>query len=276
MLTLLTASVPGWITQSQALLGVRPSDIVAQLEGTPLPEGASVYSTLGFLWTFPEDSADLRGLGGGVTYAWDPSLCSRLLPQFEENKGGYHIIFCDDIKAAVSRAFNAWAANNRFVKFMDVTAECELLAEQGREAMVLHPAMVKAGAGHGGCMLAEIWISALDQNASNTQGLGQARQEGSLAVATAEPHYELTTDFRYTNGDAPRVRQPDGTWGPRPVLETCVSQRLRTGGLHTLMPREANGARLGLRQMPVPSSSMPTATSCVGTSTQSSAPSFIN
>jgi hypothetical protein len=80
-----------WATRSQTKWGVSVEAIRNQMNGgdpTPQP-----WAELGSLWTLhpnPTTEADaMRGLGGGITWAWDPALCDLLLPTFRED------IMCD-------------------------------------------------------------------------------------------------------------------------------------------------------------------------------------
>jgi hypothetical protein len=104
------------------------------------------------LWTMPSDVDSLEGLGGGITWAWDPTLCTALLPRFKERSSafGSTLVSCDSIKAALTRAFDNWSANSRYINFLDVTLECEKLG-----ALFGPPnGPAQPGQKHGGCPLA--------------------------------------------------------------------------------------------------------------------------
>ena len=249
MLALLFQLPPAWITQSQSILGAQVEEIRDQFAGVPLAADRNIYSTLGFLWSFPELSNDTRGLGGGITYAWDPELCGQLEPTFRENEDMAHIN-CADIKASVHRAFGAWASNSRFIKFNDVTHECEALGymDANTTERGFAPAVAAGLDSHDGCPLAEIWITPMqradsaaaeDSSAVSTgrrsrrrrlassssssfssSSAGRRLAEDGVAVATAESYYTLRDDFRYTNGVGARTRNGANETVPRQVVET--------------------------------------------------------
>ena len=86
-----------------------------------------------FAWTQPADFSDDAGLGGGITYALDPALCSTILPQFKEEAAesmlsfsnfGVTFVDCTEITDAFMRAFAMWASNHRVLHFVDVSAAC--------------------------------------------------------------------------------------------------------------------------------------------------------
>ena len=80
-------------------------------------------------------------------------LCRRLLPRFGENYLFGPAVNCEALKAAVHRAFNLWSANNKYINFVDVTAECAKIGQPWK-----------------GCELAELWLSAGAQ-ADDRRGL---------------------------------------------------------------------------------------------------------
>ena len=242
-----TALFSGWVPSTTSIFGAQRGQIAQQLAGVPLPADRNWQTQLGSLWTFPADSLDTTGLGGGITFAFDPELCGKLMPLFREDIAGVSFITCDDIKASVFRAFNAWGTNSRFFKFTDVTSECQKMG-------LLHDG--QDGQPHGGCPIAEIWITALTRDESRrrlrreiavrrrltTEGGGGSQESGGSAglhveeaaqnldsggegtfVATALSHWRASRDFRYTNGDAAfQWALTGGEWTrqARPVLET--------------------------------------------------------
>merc|ERR1719502_1920392 len=139
---------------------------------------------------------------------------------------------CDDINAAVARAFDKWSANSRFIKFLDVTNECELAGTN------YGPPFRERQSGpypHGGCQLAEIWITFYvppsppsgrrlqDSNLSGDLQIEGVAEElgGATAVATARPHARYSSDFRFTNGARPFYNSNSPQRGqPRPIVET--------------------------------------------------------
>ena len=241
MLALCATLVAGWVPSTSSIFGAQRDQIVDQLAGVPLPADRNWQTQLGSLWTFPaEDALDTTGLGGGITFAFDPQLCGRIMPLFREDIAGASFITCDDIKASVFRAFNAWGTNSRFFKFTDVTGECEALG-------LLHGGQEEQP--HGGCALAEIWITALTREESRRRQLQGARRRlhteggagspegGGLHIESAEQNldsggyfvasalslWRASYSFRYTNGEAAfQWVLTGGEWErrPRPMLET--------------------------------------------------------
>ena len=129
----------GWSTRAQTDFGAPISVIQAQMHGQP--NRRAQQGQLGYLWSMPpsgvaapnttgtgrDHDAELYGLGGGITWAWDPELCAPLLARFREDIAGVQFITCDDAQAAVARAFSKWSDNNRHLRFIDVTSECRKL-----------------------------------------------------------------------------------------------------------------------------------------------------
>lgn len=90
-----------WVTTSQATYGVGIMDIVTMMRGGAY--GSHVrhwqFGQLGHLWSYnpqgrtgaagtPNTSnvrETMMGLGGGITWAWDPTLCAALDPLFNED-----------------------------------------------------------------------------------------------------------------------------------------------------------------------------------------------
>ena len=88
-------AVAGWITISQARFGVELSTIRAQLHGNGT--ASRPQQELGYLWSLPRERA--------ITWHWDPYLCEALVPGFREDMLGARLVRCDDLKAAMHRAF---------------------------------------------------------------------------------------------------------------------------------------------------------------------------
>eukprot|EP00967_Tisochrysis_lutea_P146551 scaffold276865_cov33-Tisochrysis_lutea.AAC.1 len=113
MLTLLLGAVAGWTTISQAVWGAQLDQIQTQMSGgTSYSNGAPLLpeKELGYLWSMPAESTDSRGLGGGITWAWDPQLCGKMLGAFyQELVPG---VGCEDLRAAMRRAFSAWSSEH--------------------------------------------------------------------------------------------------------------------------------------------------------------------
>lgn len=161
--------------------------------------------TLGFLWTYPAEPQENRGLGGGIAWAWDDSICERLRPMFSENLfvGMKALVRCEDLKSAATRAFDAWAANSRAISFLDVSEECR--ARYGNVSKA--------------CPLVEVWVTVHDS----------AGEEAALAIPTTTVSATSSTPgqqsglFRFTNGDIARAWHGgalSGGFQPMPMLET--------------------------------------------------------
>ena len=132
------AAVAGWVTQMQSKFGVQASH-AADIWASDLNEKHSqIYSTMGYYWHAPQDFNSNRGLGGGIQWAWDDSLCkqtrgdqraaaSTLEDQFKEDFFFASFISCTDIKASLHRAFQVWEDMHQHIQFVDVTEECRRL-----------------------------------------------------------------------------------------------------------------------------------------------------
>merc|ERR1740124_871310 len=85
----------------------------------------------------PEDSESNEGLGGGLSWALDPSFCAQMLPQFPEGVKsswvGYNFVTCNDIQVALARGFATWEANHKHIQFRDVggTSACPSTTSSG-------------------------------------------------------------------------------------------------------------------------------------------------
>ena len=159
----------GWVTTSQ---------FQGDAAAVPLSTFKARKGAINRLWSSPPDSTSTRGLGGGITYAWDPQVCGPdLHPKFSEN-GAFGIDFagCDDIAASSRRAFKSWSDNHPKLKFYDVGLECEL--KRRAEGLPLDAR----------CDLAEIWLTSI------------ANTSGADAAATTVVTYTWATDFTHTNG----------------------------------------------------------------------------
>ena len=147
------ALASGWVTISQSRFGAQIDGIRAQLRGRTTNAEPNIQQKLGYLWTKPASSDDTSGLGGGITWQWDPDLCGSLLPRLHRSQ----LFTCDDLKAATRRAFTTWASNHKDIRFVDVTEQCAAIGQP-----------------HEGCELAEVWVTvlALDSTASqDTEGM---------------------------------------------------------------------------------------------------------
>ena len=185
-----------WVSTSQALFGATIDGIYNESIGKDLglPLNIARQQSLGYLWTLPSDPLETRGLGASITWAWDESLCARLLPQMKENFWGVSLVTCAAVKASMHRAFATWSVNHRHIKFTEVTDLCK-----------------KTGQLHENCTHAEIWVTFLRPATATASGL-----EVSNAQQTAPRNFP--TDFRATNGLG-RFRQVGPYTVARPVAE---------------------------------------------------------
>ena len=157
---LLAAPVAGWVSRSQSVYGAQISEIQAMMLGKSTGR-STPQAELGYLWYAPADTLDTRGLGGGITWAFDPELCHMLKDQFREDIFGMNdFISCNEYKAAIARAFDKWSANNRFIKFLDVTEECRSIGKLYGPPTSNLPAQ-DGPYPHGACQLAEIWVTSI-------------------------------------------------------------------------------------------------------------------
>ena len=151
MISVVLAASSGWVTISQSRHGAQLNTIKSQMAGEQLDYGPMVQQTLGYLWDLPASSTSTRGLGGGITWAWDPVLCDDLQPQFREDFFFIEYISCRDLKAAMHRGFSSWSANHPHIHFVEVTTECEHLdKERGGEGKAWKE-----------CPLVEIWVTGI-------------------------------------------------------------------------------------------------------------------
>ena len=77
MISVVLAASTGWVTISQSRHGAQLNTIKSQMAGEQLDYGPMVQQTLGYLWDLPASSTSTRGLGGGITWAWDPDAVRR-------------------------------------------------------------------------------------------------------------------------------------------------------------------------------------------------------
>ena len=81
VLLLLCSSARAWVSKTQSIFGGQITEIQAQMRGQKVDR--AVEAQLGYLWHMPADIDDTRGLGGGITWAWDDALCAPLQTQFD-------------------------------------------------------------------------------------------------------------------------------------------------------------------------------------------------
>jgi len=146
----LAAGVSGWVTISQSRFGGQISAIAEQFQGLNTDKNPDVQQRLGYLWSYPEDADDTTGLGGGITWQWDPRLCEVIIDKFDEDFFFIPFIQCSDLKASMHRAFASWSDNHKDINFVEVTEECKAIGQDFK-----------------GCELAELWITALGGTGSD-------------------------------------------------------------------------------------------------------------
>ena len=125
-----------WSSLQQTGFGAQYAEISARLDVVSTQMGTSVveivnneanpspHEVLGRIWHKPISTGDNGGLGGGITYAWDPGFCSAMLPAFSEDIWTVKLVKCDDLRQAWHRALNAWSSNHRYINYIDVTDAC--------------------------------------------------------------------------------------------------------------------------------------------------------
>lgn len=131
-----------WYTHASAFVLMSPTQEALSNGG---------YHTLGGQgpWADP-DSFDLRevvttwpagrglglslkssyGLSSGITWAFAPDFCRKMLHLFPERKmalGTVATLTCDDLRIATQSAFDVWSSNHPHVRFRDVTDRCTSL-----------------------------------------------------------------------------------------------------------------------------------------------------
>ncbi len=96
LLHLLVRPSTGWVTIQQTAYGSKYTDIAKRMNGSIAYLRPDEF--LGRIWHMPASSSDTYGLGGGITYAWDPNLCADLLPNFQESIPVYRdFLKCGDM-----------------------------------------------------------------------------------------------------------------------------------------------------------------------------------
>ena len=113
--------------------------------------------TLGYYWHYPALTDDNRGLGGGISWAFDDELCvkndaygsrKKFEDTFKEDFFFAKFVTCVDIRASLHRAFKTWTDVQPQLRFVDVTEECRRIH----------------GAVHSNCSLVELFITHRDNN----------------------------------------------------------------------------------------------------------------
>lgn len=164
----------GWVTLSQVRFGAQLETIQQQTKGT-YTGSAPLIQRLGFVWSLPPVRASAEGLGGGIAWAWDSSLCDALLPRFHEDLLGFRFVNCQTLQAAVHRGFASWADNHPTISFIDVTDQCEAMGD-------LSPS----------CPLVELWVTSLKPEAGTGTQSGANLTATQVAALTAGPNGALS------------------------------------------------------------------------------------
>ena len=163
MLALTQSGLLGWVTQSQSKYGATPSDMAGGFAGAGYGPNQA-YGIYGYYWHMPTDARDNRGLGGGITWAWDDMLCKnesdpyfnngKLEDQFMEDFFFAPFVTCQDMRAAMHRAFSTWSNMHPDINFVDVTEECRAMYGYARPHVeTAFPAARKATPAGGGLAL---------------------------------------------------------------------------------------------------------------------------
>ena len=131
------------------------------------------------VWDLPADVTSNEGLSAGIRYAWDPEMCSTLLPRFKEDISGFRFSFitCDSLRAAWARALNTWSVHHPHISFTDVSNECNGAGDT-----------TGGPVNDVGCSIAQIWVTT------------QSTASGYDAAATCVNKYSYSSSFRHTNG----------------------------------------------------------------------------
>lgn len=231
---LVTAAGGGWVTQMQSKYGVTAKHAADIWAGDVSDTDSQVYKTIGYYWHAPQDVDSNRGLGGGIQWAWDDSLCretragkdfptswhATLEDKFRE---GRMFINCIEIKAALHRAFKVWEDMHQHIQFVDVTEECRRLYGRVQSNCSLLELFVTSrdsygvavdvgkpypfGTGSQGFPLPDPQTG--ESLADVVTGFPQGRRLGSssrttTAAASATQYGRYAKDLRSTNGHVQR------------------------------------------------------------------------
>lgn len=85
-------------------------------------------------WPAPTEVGDSAGLGGGISFAYDPQFCEQMLPRFAAESaidplGLTEELRCAQLYAAMDNAMDTWANNHPAVKFTRDFSKCAGEAE---------------------------------------------------------------------------------------------------------------------------------------------------
>ena len=164
-----------WLPLARAWV---PSAVTYNDDGHTLAELKASNGTINRVWDLPATAgASVRGLGSGISYAWDPTLCDQLLPTFGEDISDMSFITCDNLRAAWARALTTWSVHHPQISFTDVSKACDAAGD------------TTGGEVDGeGCSLAQIWVTT------------KSTQTGIEAAGSATSNYVYDTSFRHTDG----------------------------------------------------------------------------
>ena len=108
--------VRAWTTLSQAWHGAQIGSIQIQTgpnNATDPNRAGHIANMLNYIWHEPPDISSTQGLGSGLSWAFDPEICSSsksdLLGRFDESLFGVGLVTCESLKAAMHRALPAGA-----------------------------------------------------------------------------------------------------------------------------------------------------------------------
>jgi len=89
---------------------------------------------MALIWGLPNDPSSLSALGGGITWAWDASMCSALTVEHAQTAATEDTT-CHRLKAAMRHAFDAWSDNHPLINFKQVqdAQSAELLITAGND-----------------------------------------------------------------------------------------------------------------------------------------------
>lgn len=86
-------------------------------------------------WAIPADLNSLDGLGGGLSWAEDESLCAALQARFDAETFDYFgarlftFVTCEELTDALLRGFAMWSANHGRLAFFSVSHECAVTGQ---------------------------------------------------------------------------------------------------------------------------------------------------
>ena len=154
-----------------------------------------------------------------------------LLPRFSEDVAfAGSVVDCHMVRASIARAFNSWSLNNRHIKFLDITEECEKhgmnFFSWDHEGPSYDPIKAKKPKFnpntpyghppldfHGGCPLAEIWVTQIPPSGASAASGSPKHQNSSPPFMRFHTKSRLTRGTPSTRGRARRHRRSAATHG---------------------------------------------------------------